>query len=147
MTPNQLKYTKIGIAVVIGGFIIYKMIPASDSTGGATDPTGNGTLPAGSNPAFTFNAQKVANDLYDAMKTANFSHGDIIPILQRVSQTQFGQVVTAFGKRKYNSITGNTYTDIFGIYDLPAVDLKGWLKSELSTSDYNFLKLKYPNYL
>ncbi len=142
MTPQELKYSKIGVGVLIAGVIAYFVFKKDDNQGTGIDPTNNGN--GGTNSGnYIFNPTKVANELYDAMKTANFGHKNIMVILQRINQSQFGQIVTAFGRKSYNDITGNQY----GVFTLPLVGLQGWLKSELSEDDYRTLKYKYPNYL
>lgn len=149
MTPQQVKYTKIGIVVLVlgvGGYVIYNKF-AND--GNSIDPTGNGgVITSGGNNGniYVFNAKKIATDLYDAMKEANLSHTNIVTILKNVNESQFGQVVTSFGRKSYNDITGNQYC-FTPFCTLPLVGLVKWLYEELSDSDYQILKLKYPNYL
>lgn len=91
-----------------------------------------------------FNAKKIAETLYDAMKgidITNDSKNEVIfATLTGVTQDQFGKVFSAFGKRRYNTYTGNT----LGLY---LYNLKTWLKSELSPASYLQLQQQYPKYL
>lgn len=154
LTYNQKKYGLItlGVAAVgTAGYFILRKKP-NGQTGANLDPTGNGTVinPA---PVYTFDAQKVATELYDAMKLSGYAsfinpneRAQIFKALEKVNQTQFGQVVQKFGKRSYNKTFGsqinyNPFTS------LPLEPLAVWLKTELQFDDYSLLKLKYPNYL
>jgi hypothetical protein len=97
----------------------------------------------------SFNAKEVATMLYNAMKEANFTNTEkrktIFTALTGVSEAQFSKVVTAFGNRYYNTLTGNTY---FALWQTPTKHpLKVWLKEELSTEDYQLLKSNYPKQL
>lgn len=102
------------------------------------------------NTAFeSFNAKEIATTLYQAMKEANFTNTEkrktILTTLTGVSPTLFGLVIKAFGNRYYNTLTGNTY---FAIWQTPVKHpLKVWLKEELSQSDYQLLKSKFPKQL
>lgn len=96
-----------------------------------------------------FNANEVVVTLYNAMKEANFTNTEkrktILTALTGVNQAQFSLIVKTFGNRYYNTFTGNIY---FAIWQTPVkYPLKLWLKKELSNSDYQLLKSKYPKYL
>lgn len=97
-------------------------------------------LPDGS----VFNAKKIAETLYDAMKGINITNDAkneaIFAALTGVTQDQFGKVFAAFGSKRYNTYTGNTV----GLY---SYNLKTWLKSELSPVSYMQLQKQYPKYL
>ena len=139
MTPQQTENLKIGAAVVAGLGLLYLLFGTKkDNSGGANDPTGNGTYI----PPTTFNAQIIADTLYEAMNTLGTDETAIIEILKTVSPGQFMLVSNAFGLKPYNTWTGNDYG--FGLNSLP---LKTWLKQELSTADYAILRNKYPNQL
>ena len=136
MTPQQIENLKIGGAVVAGGLLLYLVFGnKKDNSGGENDPTSNGNYI----PVNNFNAQNVAESLYEAMSGFGTDEAAILEILKPVSQGQFAQVVAAFGIKPYNTLTGNDWG--FGLNSLP---LKSWLKEELSTADYVLLKSKYP---
>mgnify|MGYP003405666208 CR=1 FL=1 len=91
-------------------------------------------------PAFS-PSQKVAL-LYDAMNRYSGTDETLIfEALTGVTQAQFGLIQKTFGLKNYNRILG--YNTIGGT-KLP---LKTWLKEELSDSDYNLLRKKFPSYL
>lgn len=147
MTAKEKKQLTYLGGIAVAGTIAYYLFFNKDTGGSQLDPTGNGNLPnAGGATTAVFDATRVAKALYDAMKETGTEETDILAILKNVNQIQFGQVVTKFGRKSYNSVTGNQYTFTpWGT--LPLVGLKDWLKSELSASDYNILRLKYPNFL
>ena len=139
MTPEQSENLKLGGAVVAGGILLYLLFGTKkDNSGGANDPTQNGTYI----PVSTFNAANVAEGLFDAMNRLGTDETAVLEILKTVSSAQFAQVAAAFGFKPYNAWTGNDYG--FGLNSLP---LKAWLKEELSASDYVILKSKYLNQL
>lgn len=141
MTATQNKTAKIvaiSAAVLITSYFVFK--PKTEKSSLPYDPVSN---PGG---AIGFNAGHVALALLDAMKTMGTNEQTIFDVLTPVNQVQFGKVVAAFGKRQYNSTTGNQI-NYFPVYQLPYVDLKGWLYSELSKENYATLRSKYPNYL
>lgn len=146
MTPQEIKYTKYGIGALVGITVLYLVFFNKDSGGGGTDPTGNGSGNAGSGGA-TFNAQNVADDLLEAMSSLGTDEDLIIQTLRYVNATQFNAVFAAFGKQQYNATLGNQQNPTAWFDELPFVDLKGWLKSELSTNEYANLKRKYPTKL
>lgn len=115
------------------------------------DPTGyvpGGTYSPGQSgypsTQIQFDAAKVANQLYLAMKDMGTDESSIMSALRNVNESQFAQVIQAFGSKPYNTYLGNQQSFGFGLdsYELPF-----WLENELSTSEYNTLKLKYPNLL
>lgn len=139
MTPEQSENLKLGGAVVAGGLLLYLLLGTKkDNSGGANDPTQNGSYI----PVSTFNAANVAKGLYDAMNRFGTDKTAVIEILKPVSQGQFAQVAEAFGFKPYNTWTGNDYG-----FGLNSLSLKEWLKEELSASDYVILKSKYLNQL
>lgn len=144
MTQEQEKNIKIGGTVVAAAVVLYLVLgKGKENSGDGGDPTGNGGyIPA--QPVF--NAKNVALGLYEAMKDMGTEEEAILQILKPVSQTQFAQVVVAFGSKYYNSITGDqrSYNPFYG---LPKVNLKGWLKEELSVQEYALLRSKYPYHL
>lgn len=138
------KEKKIGIvagvlALITIGYFVFKK-PKDGSTG-YDDPTGNNDTGGGA--ISTFNAQTVANNLFALMDMFGTKETEIIAELTNVTQTQFAQVIGAFGLRNYNSWTGGD--DLGG----SPLGLVGWLKEELgvTSEEYRTLKLKYPNYL
>ena len=126
------------IAAIVTAYFVFKKKPdgATDS-----DPTGNG-VGAGTGSGTVFSAKKVADSLFAYMDTYGTKEDEIISELTGGSQPQFGQVITAFGKKPYYLFGSNEW---FGT----PTNLVGWLKSELgvTSSQYRTLKLKYPNYL
>lgn len=138
MTPTQVRDLKIGGAVAAGALLLYLLFGNKKDNSGSSYTEPNG----GYYPGPTFNALNVADSLHEAMNQFGTDEGTILELLKTVTPTQFAQVVTAFGSKKYNSWTGNDYG--FGLDSLP---LKNWLKYELSISDYAILRSKYPNSL
>lgn len=144
ITAQQEENIKTGAYVLGAGLLIYFVfIKRKENAGVNIDPTGNGsytpTLPS-------FNPKIIAENLYDAMKDSGTDEESILETLKTVTPTQFAQVVTAFGSRYYNTVTGNQYN--FNPFStLPKLPLKTWLKEELNTKDYALLRAKYPNYL
>lgn len=137
MTPNQ---KKIAIGAGAGIILLLLLSKGNDNSGAQTDPTGNGDVTNPDNTVQAFNSKTIADGLYDAMAGFGTDEEEIMNLLRTVTQTQFGKVVTSFGKRKYNTYTGST--------ELGSLQpLKVWLKEELATNEYNTLRLKYPNYL
>ena len=139
------KQKKIGI--VVGGVILLSTIiyfvtkdPKSDTSGTMTDPTGNNDNGASGGGLYQFNPTNIAQGLYEAMADFGTDEEAIFNLLAPVSQAQFAQVVQKFGSRKYNSWTGGTSGG-------SAQPLKVWLKEELSSSDYEILRKKFPSYL
>lgn len=153
MTAQQNKYIKIGIGATVVGAILYFLFKGDGTNGATEDPTGNGGVINPNQPS-GFNASKIANDLYEVMKTTGFAswisgNGDerdiLYNALKNISSSQFAQVVTAFGKKPYNPLWGGTYFALWSTVEnhtLPFI-----LKKELLTADYNLLKQKYPNSL
>ena len=136
MTPQETKYIKIGIGVVAVGIVGYLLFSGKDNGGGGTDPTGNnGSVTP------TFNANNVRLTLFDAMNQAGTDEDTIIETLRTISQSQFKQVVDAFGLERYSDWLG--YKTSFGT----PRNLQYWLKAELSSDEYANLKRKYPNFL
>lgn len=145
MTTEEKKWLKIGGAVA-GAVLLYKVFSAkTDTSGGAYDPTGNGNTGT-STPGYVFNASVVAEKLYDAMKTSGTDEMAIVKALTPVNEQQFALVREKFGKRSYNSLLGNQIR-VNPFSSLPLVNLPGWLKSELSATRYNILRMKYPSHL
>lgn len=142
MEPKEKKiliYTGVGVLAIAGIYLLTK----NDNSGAKDDPTGNGEIGIGDVGA-NFNAAKVANELYDIMGATIPNKTGIFNALRSVNQTQFGEVIKAFGTKKYNETFGNTLEAIF--QTLPYRNLQYWLKSELG-SEIQTLKLKYPKYL
>lgn len=137
MTDQDKKNLKTAAYLIGGAGLLYLLF----SKPSETDPTGNGGtyIP----PVLAFNAKNVAEGLYNAMKDSGTEEEAIFEILKPVNQTQFAQVNEAFGKRSYNTYTGNQYN--FNPFSaLAKLDLKTWLNEELSAKDYAILRNKYP---
>lgn len=144
ITAQQEENIKTGAYVLGAGLLIYFVfIKRKENAGVNIDPTGNGTY----TPTLpSFNAKIVAENLYDAMKEIGTDEESILETLKTVTPAQFGLVVTAFGNRAYNTVTGNQY-NFNPFVSLPKLPLKLWLKEELETKDYALLRAKYPNHL
>lgn len=141
MTEKEKGYVKIG-AVALGAIVLFKLVmPKTDNSGGAEDPTGNGSTPVGT-PGGSFNATTIAEKLYDAMKTTGTDEDKILNTLMYVNATQFAQVVKKFANRSYNKTMGNQINYI-PFTTLPLYPLQVWLENELSSEQYNILALKY----
>lgn len=142
MNPKEKKILIYGgsAAALIG---TYLYLTKNDNSGGTTDPTGNGEVQPGDTAA-NFNAKKVANELYQIMQFTVPNKTAIFNALRTVNQEQFGQVIKAFGKNKYNDKFGNTMEGFWET--LVYRDLPYWLKAELG-NEIQTLKLKYPKYL
>lgn len=149
MTAKESKNIKIGVGVAAAAALIYYLSQGAPA-GSQSDPTGNGGIfnPGGSNGGGVaqFDANRVATILFDAMREMGTDRDAIFAALKNVNESQFTQVMQKFGKRSYNTTTGNQY-NFFPITPLPLYDLPFWLKSELSTKDYGTLRAKYPNKL
>lgn len=147
MTPNEKKYLQYG-GIALGAGVLLYLVFGNKSGGGVLgeDPTGNsGAIPGGGS-TLPFNAKDKAAKLYDLMKGMFSDQKKIMAVLNGVSQAQFGQIRTAFGRKPYNKFTGNQQEVIFG----PALDiypLEDWLENELTSEQYETLVMKYPNYL
>jgi hypothetical protein len=139
MNPKEIENIKLGAAVVAGFLALYFVFGKNkDNSGANADPTTNSVTP--------FNAKSTAESLFEAMKNSGTDEDAILETLKHINSVQFAQVVLAFGKRYYNTYTGNQYS--FNPFSpLPALPLKTWLKEELSSSDYAILKLRYINNL
>lgn len=144
LTAQQEVNLKNGAYVAAAGLLVYFVfVKRKDNSGTSSDPTGNG----GSTPSLpAFNPKIVAENLYDAMKDSGTDEESILETLKTVTLSQFAQVITAFGNRAYNTVTGNQY-NFNPFSSLPNLPLKTWLKEELNTKDYALLRSKYPNYL
>jgi len=144
MTDKDKKWLVIGGGVIAAIVIISLVKGKTDTSGAASDPTGNGSAPA----TTPFSAAYVSDTLLEAMRYGGTDEDAIINALKNVSPAQFNLVIKDFGKQSYNSIMGNQI-NYFPLSPLPLEPLKVWLKSELSTSTYNTLRLKYQslNYL
>ncbi|KGO84434.1 hypothetical protein Q763_01445 [Flavobacterium beibuense F44-8] len=135
------KTKKIIIAttgVIAAGTILYFVLrKKTDNSGGECDPTGNGQNCIQVNPSV------VADSLYNAMKESGTDEEAILLALKNVNAIMFDQVIKKFGKQSYNKYLGNQI-NLTPWNPLPLEPLPVWLKSELTTSEYNKLKLKYP---
>lgn len=145
LTTKDKKYLQYG-AIGLGVILLFRYFNKDYNQGVVTDPTGGSIAP------YIFNASNVANALWVAMKNMGVwsfcdksCEDDVFAALKFVNAQQFSQVVKAFGKRKYNNVTGNNY-EVWG-FPISSYDLKHWLKQELSSEKYNTLRLKYPGQL
>ena len=140
VTDKEKKNLQMAAAVVAGGVLLYVVFSKKTET--TPDPTGNGAY----TPINVYNPQKVATALYETMKDMGTDEEAILEILKPINQSQFAQVIQAFGKLNYNTTTGDQRNyNPFAV--LPKLGLKDWLKSELSLKEYSVLRLKYPNSL
>lgn len=137
MTDQDKKNLKTAAYLIGGAGLLYLLFSKPTEN----DPTGNdGSY---NPPAVNFDAKVVATGLYNAMKDSGTEEEAIFEILKPVNQAQFAQVVIAFGKRSYNTYTGNQY-NFNPFAALAQLDLKTWLNEELSAKDYAILRNKYP---
>lgn len=145
MTAKNKKILVIAAAVGAAVIIYHVVKTKTDTSGTGYDPTGNG----GSNGSseLPFNANSTAEKLYEAMRNTGTDEEAIFAALKNITQQQFAQVITAFQNRSYNSSMGNQVNYAPWSSSLPLKDLPYWLKNELSSSDYNKLRLRFPNHL
>ena len=139
---DSSRIVPISVGVAGFGILLFAIAQARK------DKNGNAYLDEASEIQ-NFNGKEQATVLYEAMKEANFTNTEkrktILTTLTGVTPLQFSLIVKAFGNRYYNTLTGNTS---FAIWQTPVKhSLKVWLKEELSDSDYQLLKSKYPKYL
>lgn len=144
MTPQEeKKYLKIG-GIVAGSLLVLYLLfkKPADNSGAISDPTGNTGDNTGNNNAIPFNANSIAENLFQLMNVYGTKEDEIISELTNVTPTQFAKVITAFGKKPYYLFGSN---DWFGTPQ----GLKYWLQEELGVTStyYRTLKLKYPAYL
>lgn len=145
MTPQEKKYLTYGGYAAGAGIAIWLLLRDPESGGGSVDPTGNtGVNPGGSNAPF--NAKDKAEKLYRLMEFSFSDKNAIMAVFVGVTELQFGQIKSAFGKRSYNEQLGNQQ-NWSPFFDLPLMGLEKWLKSELSATQFETLQLKYPNHL
>ena len=155
MTLQQQKYLKYSAGAAIVGLAVYFVFFKGKENGpGGYDPTGNGGN--GTNPGgVVFNAKKTATDLWEILMQTGFAGAwinsddaqSILEILTPINETQFGQVITAYGQLNYNTTLGN---QSFMPWSTPTKHgLVAVLKNELppNTEIYRTLKSKYPKYL
>jgi hypothetical protein len=128
----------IGLGLLITAIVKVSKTPVTYSNNGiSSNTTATGEV---------FNALRIANNLETAMMPDGlFNYTDEAEILKQLSglsRAQFEKVFVAFGKRRYNTYTGNNY----GIYKY---NLATWLKSELGQNStyYKSLKSDFPKYL
>ncbi|HMI08736.1 MAG TPA: hypothetical protein VK528_14390 [Flavobacterium sp.] len=134
------KNQKIALGVSAAGLMVWLLFFRNTVSGDGIDPTIGGA----GNSTNGFDAHKIAVDLYMAMKDSGTDEDAVVAILTPVTPAQFDLVVPAFGKLKYNPVTGNQYS-FWGTLD--PYDLKGWLYEEISSSMYANLRRKYPKQL
>jgi len=143
LTPQNKKAILIGAGVLVAGYFAYKyLVPnqySSISLG--YDPTRNGSA-ATTNTA-NFSAAKTVQDLYDAMKEMGTDEAAVKAALAPLTAAQFKQVYNLFGRRVYNTLSGNIYIPIWASEEDYKQPLKVWLKEELSDSEYKAMKLKF----
>lgn len=137
MDAKTKKTVLIAAGVIAAGVVLYYVVKKkTDSSGAIIDPITGGTSTA------IFDAGKVAEKLYDAMKESGTDEQAIYSALKNVSASQFDQVFQEFGKRSYNKLLGNQIR-VNPFSPLPLEPLNVWLKNELSSDDYYALSLKY----
>ncbi|MFN3941490.1 MAG: hypothetical protein ACK4K1_02495 [Flavobacterium sp.] len=132
------------LGAILGTIFLYRYFSTDkDDFGGATDPTGNSNTNV-ITPGF--DAKRVAERLYELMKTMGSENMAIIRVFNNINEAEFGKVRTAFGRRSYNKTLGNQY-NFNPFSSLPLEPLEVWLENELSSKEYSVLKLKYPKFL
>lgn len=145
MTPKEKKYLTYGGYTAVAGIALWLIFRDPESGGGAVDPTGNGGVnPGGSNVPFS--ASDKATKLYDLMKEMGSDEKKIMAVFIGVSESQFAQIRTAFGKRSFNKQLGNQ-VNFSPFWPLPLLPIEEWLERKLSESEFGTLQKKYPNYL
>ena len=157
LTDKQKKYGLIAIGVIVigaGAYYIHQKTKSSSPGAAASDPTGNGTVTNPTLPTQTFNPTRIADDLYNAMKSSGYAsflnpneRDQIFKALESVkTEAQFQQVSDKFGLKSYNTTYGNQI-NFNPFSSLPLKPPKVWLEIELEYEDYFRLKKKYPNKL
>jgi len=116
-------------AVIVGGYIVYKSIQSYNKkklqSGYPYSPNPDGEI-----ILTTFNANKIANEIFEAMDGYGTDNATIISALNKVkSDADFDALVSAFGIRTVNSGTGNIFVSDF------TGDLSSCLRDELNTSE------------
>ena len=124
----------IGVAVLIGGFVVYKLISKpkatlpSNNDGGGTD--GGIVVSDGSTPSKGLNYLDLSNSLFDAFDgygTDNTAVYDTFGKLKNEADMLY--LIKAYGIRTISSGRGN-----FFVKDYTG-DLFGSIKSEMDTSE------------
>jgi hypothetical protein len=117
-------------AVIVGGYIVYKSIQSYNKKklqSGypySPDPDGDGVI------ITTFNANKVANDIFDSMDGYGTDWDTIVSSFNKVkTDADFDALVVAFGTKTVNSGTGNIFVSNF------TGDLIACLNDELDSSE------------
>jgi len=117
-------------AVIVGGYIIYKAIQSNKNKklqSGypySPDPNGGGVI------ITTFNANKIADDIFEAMDNYGTDWDTIVYSINKVkSNADFDALVTAFGTRTLNCGTGNPFCSDF------TGNLTDCLNDELDSSE------------
>jgi CRISPR/Cas system-associated protein endoribonuclease Cas2 len=130
----------IGVGLLAYSFLSNSNNNGTNSNGGYLPDMGTGG---------TIDAKQVAETLYDAMKTINWTNTakneTIISALSEVTPIQFAAVIKAFGLRAYNPKIGNTYQYLW--FKIKKHSLPFWLKYELNKPEYQLLKSRFSQYL
>lgn len=135
MTPQQSKNIKTGLTITGIAVFLYLVLKPNDNGGETEDPTGNNSNPGSID---SFDANKVRLALFYAMNRLGTDETKIIQTLSHVTPAQFDQVITAFGKERYN--------DFFGYKTAGATerDLLYWMNAEMKdSSEYTNLQRKF----
>lgn len=139
LTPENKKVALAVVTTIAIGTVLYFALKPRGDQEYLEDPTGNDGII--NNPA-SFSPSIAAERLYEAMRYMGTDESAIMSVFQTVSVANFTKVYTLFGKRSYNSVTGDQrrYNPFKA---LPLENLQVWLKSELSANSYETLRLKY----
>lgn len=127
---NTILYSAAGILGIVA---LVKLFPGKDTSG-----SGDPVFDKDENTGSGFTPKNVADKLYEAMKGLGTDESAIWEVLTPVSESMFIEVIEAFGIK--------TYPVLYPPF-IAKGDLIHWLKSELSSGEYNRLKQKYPNVL
>lgn len=116
-------------AVIVGGYIVYKSIQSYNKkklqSGYPYSPDPDGEI-----ITTTFNANKIANQIFEAMENYGTDWNTIVSSINKVkSDADFDALVSAFGTRTVNCGSFNPFCSDF------TGDLADCLKDELDSSE------------
>lgn len=138
--PSSLKKIVKPLAITalcVGAYVVFAKDNSEEYEIETTTSVGNNA---------SLDVTALAQRLHDTMKYMGTDYKEILNTLADKNERDFQAIAKRFGKRAYNKITGNQ-TRINPLAPLPKYTLKEWLQFELSKSQYETLKSKYPNSL